>query len=139
MACSVIFVDVLRIDPEADPGLAGEVSRVLSVALGLSHRLGECLLAFVDDRSATTNRNVVQIVAFVVDDQSDPRIAADVRYPAAIPVSVESDVVLTNHVVDDDLAGRAVGPDRRQDGTPRRRQELAHRLDKTLAVAHHTK
>jgi hypothetical protein len=52
-------------------------------------------------------------------------------------VSVESDVVLAKHVVDDDLAGRAARPERRQHRTSWRGKELAHRLDQTAAVAHH--
>ena len=138
-AGSAVFVDVLGIDPKADPGLAGEVSGVLAVALGLAHRRGECVLALVDERRATADRDVMQVVAVVVDDQGDPRIAADVRNPAAIAVSVECDVVLTKHVVDDDLPGRPIGPKRRQHRAPRRGKEAAHRLDQTPAVDHDPK
>ncbi len=113
-ARSPVFVDVVGIDAEADAWLAGEVSRVLTVALALSHRLRECVIGLVYERSTTTDRDVMQIVAFVMDDQRDPRITADVGDPPAIPMSVESDVVLAKRVVDDDLAGRAVRPERRQ-------------------------
>lgn len=138
-SCSAVFVDVLRVYPEADPWLAGEVSRVLAVALGLAHRRGECILVLVDERRVTADRDVVQVVAVVVDDQSEPRIAADIGDPAAVSVSVKSDVVLAQHVVDDDLAGRAVGPERRQHRTPGRGKEATHRLDQTPAVGHDTK
>src|SRR5262249_22822041 len=94
---SAVFVYVLRIDAETDPWLACEVSRVLTVALGVLHGVGECLLALVDERGMTTDRDVMQVVTFVMDDQSDPRITADVGHPAAIPMSVELDVVLAKH------------------------------------------
>jgi arginase len=58
----VVFVDVLGIDAEADARLVGEVSGVLAVAFGLSHRLGECLPALVGERSATSDRDVMQVV-----------------------------------------------------------------------------
>jgi hypothetical protein len=83
----VAFVDVLGIDPEVDTELTGKVGRILSVALGLSHGLGECVLALVDERSATADRDVMQVVAFVVDDQSDPSGRARFlisRYPNAV-------------------------------------------------------
>jgi hypothetical protein len=54
-------------------------------------------------------------------------------------MSVESDVVLTEHVVDDDLAGRAVWPDRRQHRTARRGKEATNRFDQTLAVGQDAK
>lgn len=138
-AASAVFVNVLGIDPEADPGLVGVVSRILAVPLGLAHRLGECVLALVDERRATADRDVMQVVAVVVDDHGDPRIAADVGHPAAISVSVEGDVVLAKRVVDDDLAGRAVGAERRQHRTPRRGKEVAHWLNETPAVGHDLK
>lgn len=134
-----VLVDVLGIDAEADPRLAGEVIRVLAVALGLTHCLGERVLSLADERRATADRDVMQVVAVVVDDQSDPRIPADIGHPAAIPVSIESDVVLAKHVVDNDLAWRAVAAERRQHRTPWRGKELAHRLDKTPAVGHDSK
>jgi hypothetical protein len=55
----------------------------------------------------------MEVVAVVVDDQSDSRVAADVGHPAAIAVAVKSNVVVAEHVVDDNLAGRAVRPERR--------------------------
>ena len=120
-------------------GLAGEVSGVFAVALGLSHRLGERVLALVGDRGPTSDRDVMQVVARVVNDQSDSWIAADVGHPTAIPVSVESEVVVAEQVMDDDLPGRAVRSQRGQHRTSRRGKELAHWIDQTLAVAHHTK
>lgn len=116
---SAVLVEVLGINAEADPGLAGEVSRFLAVTFGLPHRLGKCLCALVDEGDATMDRDVMQVVASVVHNQSDARIAADVRHPATIPVPVEQDVVVAKHVVDDNLAGRTVRPERRQHRTPR--------------------
>src|SRR5262249_11954420 len=103
---------MLGIDAKADPRLAGEASRVLAVALSLCHRLRKRVLALVDERSTTPDRYVMQIVAFVVDDHGDPRIAAQVGDPAAIPMPVHPDVIVTQYVVNDDLTGRAVWPER---------------------------
>ncbi len=72
----------------------------------------------------------------VMDDQSDPRIAADVGHPPAIAVSVESDVVLAERVVDDDLPRGTVRPECGQHRAPRRRKESTHRTDQTPAVGH---
>ncbi len=132
----MVFVDVLGIDAEADAGLVGEVSGVLAVALGLSHRLGERVPALVNDRRPTSDRDVLLLIFCVVNYQSDSRIAADVAHPAAIPVSVESEVVFAEQVMDDDLPGRAVRSQRGQHRTSRRGKELAHWIDQTLAVAH---
>ena len=133
---SAVFVDVLGIDAEADPGLPGEVSRVLAVPLGLPHRIGERVLALVDERGAAADRDVMQVVTIIVHDQRDPRVATDVGHPATIPVSVESQVVLTKHVVDDDLAGRAIRPECGQHRTSRGGEERARRVDEKRAVAH---
>jgi hypothetical protein len=132
-------VDVLRVDPEAESRLPGEVSRGLAVALGLRRRVGKSVLAVVDERSVTADGDVMQIVPVIVNDQSDPRVAADVGHPTTVPVSVESEVILPKHVVDHDLAGRAIRPEAGQHRTPRRGEEWAHLVEQTPAVVHRMK
>jgi hypothetical protein len=60
--------------------------------------------ALVDEREAAADRNVMQVIAFVVNDQRDARVAAHVGHPASVSMSVEPNVVFAERVVNDSLA-----------------------------------